>query len=111
MLSYLLIRYLTDPYVPPTVRPPIFQGDPDGVVGPVIKLPAGPATPADAIAMRTGGNLDYPVVNAIGHTFITSKCCGGPYIYKPPTTTSLGARFYLLVVHRVGPPEDPAALR
>ena len=92
MLSCFLISYLTDPYVPPTVRPPIFQGDPDGVVGPVIKLPADPATPADAIAMRTGGNLDYPVVNAIGHTL-------------------LGARFYLLVVHRVGPPEDPAALR
>ena len=67
MLSYLLIRYLTDPYVPPTVRPPIFQGDPDGSVSPVIKLPASPATLAYAIAMRTVGSLDYPVMNAINH--------------------------------------------
>ena len=67
MLSYFLISYLTDPYVAPAVRLPIFQGYPDGVVGPVIKLPAYPTTLADAIAMRAGGNLDYPVVNAIGH--------------------------------------------
>jgi hypothetical protein len=67
MLSYLLIRYLTDPYVPPSVRLPIFQGYPDGVVSPVSELPAYPTTLADAIALRSGGNLDYPVVNAIGH--------------------------------------------
>ena len=92
MLSYFFPCYLADPYIPPAVRLAILQGYPDGVVGPVIKLPAYPTTLADAIAMRTGSNLDDPVVNAIGHTL-------------------LGARFYLLVVHRVGPPEDPAALR
>ena len=73
MLSCFLIRYLTDPYIPPAVRLPIFQGYPDGVVGPVIKLPAYPTTLADAIAMRAGGNLDYPVVNAIGHNLIIPK--------------------------------------
>ena len=67
MLSYLLIRYLSDPYVPPAVRLTILQGYPDGVVGPVIELPAYPTTLAYAIALRAGGNLDDPVVNAINH--------------------------------------------
>ena len=67
MLSYFLISELTDPYVTPSVPLPIFQGYPHRVVGPVSELPAHPATLADAIALRAGGNFDDPVVNTIGH--------------------------------------------
>jgi hypothetical protein len=35
------------------------------MVSPIIKLPAGFATPANAVAVWSGGNGDDPVVDAI----------------------------------------------
>ena len=67
MLSFSLIFYCTDTHIAPAVNLPIFQGYPDGGVSPVMKLPAGPAMPAYAIAIRAIGNLDNPVVYAIAH--------------------------------------------